>query len=79
MMSVIRCKQCGDDLSSFNKTTVTVEYTTSRKSCNHCNKIKTEKECNYFCSVKCFEEYYIHDTQLAIKKPTPLEEWNKTV
>ena len=80
MMQVIPCKQCGQTHIGFGKTHVEVNYKTS-DYCEYCKNSEIKTISNFFCSVKCFEEFYIHDTQRAEPKPklTPFEEWNTSV
>jgi hypothetical protein len=68
MFREIPCKQCGNILSSLDKTTVTITYSVSRKVCSCCNQIDTQNYNFQFCSENCFEAYYIHDTARAEPK-----------
>lgn len=68
MMQIISCKQCGKSNIGFGETTVTVNYSTITQCCEICHSTKNEEISNYFCSERCFEAYYIHDTALAAPK-----------
>ena len=57
MMQVINCKTCGNPYIGFNITSVTVNYNTTRRSCKCCNHTTTDTKSDFFCSIKCFEEY----------------------
>ena len=56
-MQVIRCKNCGNSHVEFGNTSVTVKYTTNIKCCEHCNNIKEEVKTDFFCCVKCYDNY----------------------
>lgn len=62
MVQFITCKQCGGRMEMLNKIAITVLYKTYKRGCDHCNNLKNESYSFDFCSEKCFEEYYIHNT-----------------
>lgn len=57
MMQIIHCKNCGQSNIGFGNTCVNVEYKTHYKTCEHCNNTRTDTKSDFFCSIKCFEEY----------------------
>ena len=63
MMQIINCLFCGGPISMLNKVAVIVQYKSYERYCSHCNNMKDTTKTNNFCSIKCFEDYYIHDTQ----------------
>jgi len=66
MMQITGCKQCGKENISFNTWSVTINYNLSRR-CEFCKETKTETISYFFCSKKCFEDYYINNVKFNIK------------
>lgn len=58
MMQIIGCKNCDKSKIEFGDTSIEVKYSRTIRCCEHCNNTKTEEFCNFFCSEKCFKEFY---------------------
>ncbi len=59
MMQVIKCKYCGNSHIGFGLNQISVDVIfTKNKLCNECHKIESDKVSNFFCSVKCFRDFY---------------------
>lgn len=69
MIHTITCLVCDAPISTLGKVAVTVNYESYERCCKSCNNMTDLSTSNHFCSIKCFEDYYIHDTQRAPKRP----------
>ena len=59
MLNFIKCKECGNSHIGFGVTSVTVEFSRTEKTCEHCNNTHTSKNSYFFCCEKCFNAWII--------------------